>query len=67
MKSRRIVDLAFGVFLVALAGAILVLADPSALVGSVAAALVVGGLGVEAVFSAIRDRRSLLARIGPPP
>lgn len=67
MKSPQIVDLVFGVFLIVLAVAILALSDPSTRFGSVAAALVVGGLGAEAVFSAIRGKRSLLARIGPLP
>lgn len=31
------------------------------------AALVVGGLGVDAIYSAIRGRRSLISRIGPLP
>ena len=31
------------------------------------AALVVGGLGIDAIYSAIRGRRSLISRIGPLP
>lgn len=67
MKSPQIVDLVFGVSMAALAVAILVLAEPTNLVGSIAAALVIGGLGVEAVVSAFRGKRSLLARVGPLP
>jgi glycerol uptake facilitator-like aquaporin len=63
----RIVDLLFGTFLVVLAIAIVIWSDQSNFAGSVVAALVVGGLGVEAVFSAARGKRSLLARIGPLP
>jgi len=31
------------------------------------AAVAVGGLGIDAIFSAIRGRRSLMSRIGPLP
>jgi hypothetical protein len=65
--SRRIIDLLFGTFLAVLAAAILVWSDQSSVAGSIVAALVVGGLGIEAIISAMRGKRSLLARIGPLP
>ncbi len=66
-RSSRLVDLLCGVLFVVLAGAILALSDQPTTAGSILAALVVGGLGVEAIFSATRGKRSLLARIGPLP
>jgi len=66
-SSHRIVDLLFGTFLAVLAVAILVWSDQSSVAGSIVAALVVGGLGIEAIICAMRGKRSLLARIGPLP
>ncbi|MGH6623573.1 MAG: hypothetical protein ACREBN_06350 [Burkholderiaceae bacterium] len=57
----------FGVFFVAPAIAIMVMVDRSMIVGAVIAALIVGGLGVDALVSAARNRRSLMSRIGPLP
>jgi hypothetical protein len=65
--SSRLVDLLFGIFLAVLAAVILVLSDQSSFAGSIVAAGVVGGLGIEAMFSAMRGKRSFLARIGPLP
>ena len=65
--SRRIVDLCCGILFILLAAAIVVLSEQSTLIGSIVAAVVVGGLGIEATFSAWRGKRSLLARIGPLP
>ena len=31
------------------------------------AALIIGGLGIEAIYSAVKNRQSLLSRIGPLP
>lgn len=45
----------------------LLLAAPSTRPGSVVAALVVGGLGVETLMSVAYNRQSLLSRIGPLP
>ena len=66
-KTSRVGDALFGAFFVALAAAILVLAWSSSPVGAAIAALVLGFLGAEAIFSAVRGRRSLLSRIGPLP
>jgi hypothetical protein len=65
--SGRIVDLLYGILFLVLAVTILVLSEQLTLAGSIAAALVIGGVGVEAMFSAWRGKRSLLARIGPLP
>lgn len=65
--SNRVVTAVFGAFFVALAVAILVMVDRSMIVGAVIAALIVGGLGVDALVSAARNRRSLMSRIGPLP
>lgn len=40
---------------------------PEAGWGGIVAAIVVGGLGLDAVVAALRNRPSLLARIGPLP
>ena len=66
-KSGRLVTAVFGVFLVALAIVILVSVDGSMSFGAIAAALVVGLLGVDACVSAALNKRSLLERIGPLP
>lgn len=65
--SARIVDLLFGLLLAAIAVAILIWSEPSTLAGSLVAALILGGLGIESIYSAKRRRRSLVARIGPLP
>lgn len=56
-----------GVFFVGVAVAILVTSRNDLSVGAVLAAVVIGGLGIEAVLSAVRNRRCLLSRIGPLP
>ncbi|GEM_PF-2913521 len=66
-KSERIVTTIFGIFFVILAGVILVAAWESTPIGAVVVALIVGLLGAEAIVSAMRDRPSLLSRIGPLP
>ena len=67
MSPYRIVTAIFGVFFVALALLILATAWESAPVGAFIVALVVSFLGAEAIVSAVRDRSSLLSRIGPLP
>ena len=68
-KSRtpRVVTALFGVFLILLAVAILLLVDRSMIVGGVVAALAVGLLGVDACVSSVRDKPALVQRIGPLP
>jgi hypothetical protein len=65
--SSRIVDLLFGILFAVLGAAILVLSDQLTAVGSIMAAVVVGGLGIEAIIGAVCGKRSPLARIGPLP
>jgi ABC-type thiamin/hydroxymethylpyrimidine transport system permease subunit len=62
--GNRIVEIAFGVFFISLSAAIFFYSDNGM---AYLAALFVGGLGAEVIFSAIRGRRSLLSRIGPLP
>jgi len=66
-KAPRVVTAAFGACLVVLAIVILLSVDQSMLVGAIVAALVIGLLGVDACISALRDKPSLLHRIGPLP
>jgi len=66
-KFSRAVTAIFGVFFVVLALLILVAAWESTPTGAAIASLVVGFLGAEAILSAVRDRASLLSRIGPLP
>ncbi|MCG9890708.1 MAG: hypothetical protein MH252_06510 [Thermosynechococcaceae cyanobacterium MS004] len=64
---NRWVESAFGLLFVGTGIAMLLLAAPSTRPGSVVAALVVGGLGVETLMSVAYNRQSLLSRIGPLP
>lgn len=65
--ARRKVEAAFGAFFVALAIAILATSDRPIPLGAIAAAAIVGFLGLDAIVGAVRGRRSLLSRIGPLP
>jgi hypothetical protein len=56
-----------GLLFIVLAIAILATADGDRKLGATLAAVVVGGLGVDAMVSAARNRLSILARIGPLP
>lgn len=69
MRSRpyRGVTATFGLVFIALAVVILFTADRQHRIGAFGAAFIVGGLGVDAVVSAARNRLSILARIGPLP
>lgn len=66
-KTRRLVGVAFGIFFVAVAVAVVATSDASTRVGAVAAALVLGALGLDLIVSARRRTRSWLSRIGPLP
>ncbi|QUS61479.1 hypothetical protein IQE94_05040 [Synechocystis sp. PCC 7339] len=57
----------FGLFFLALAIAILVLSTPANRMGSLFAAFIIGGLGIDELISLRLQRRSLLSRIGPLP
>lgn len=64
---NRIVTTVFGLLFIGVAGAIVLYPDGALHTGAVVAAVLIGGLGVEALVSALRDRPSLLSRIGPLP
>lgn len=66
-QTRRVVGALFGIFFIGIALAILATIDDSNLLGPLAAAVVVGGLGIDLLVSSLRGRRSLLSRIGPLP
>ena len=59
------VTFAFGTLFVACAVAIFIVSELSP--GVWIAGIVIGGLGLDAIISALRSRKSLLARIGPLP
>ena len=64
---ERIAAVVIGAFFVGIALAILASFVRDLSVGPVLAAVVIGGLGIEALLSAARRRRCLLSRIGPLP
>ncbi|MBU1360096.1 MAG: hypothetical protein KKC79_20750 [Gammaproteobacteria bacterium] len=66
-RGYRRVTVLMGLFFMGLAATVLVLADDETLLGSAVAALVLVLLGLDAVVSALRGRRSLLSRIGALP
>ncbi len=66
-KTYRWVTAMVGLLFVSIAIIIIYTADSSNRVGAYGAALAVGGLGLDAMISAARDRSSLLSRIGPMP
>lgn len=63
----RWVDVAIGLLLVGCSIASVVASADDLRPGAVIAALVIGGLGLDALVSALRRRRSLVSRIGPLP
>ncbi len=65
-RLDRFIALLFGLVFCGIALAIVLLAQPLS-TGPVIAAVVLGGLGLDAVVSAVRGTRSLLSRIGPLP
>lgn len=70
MSKRRVsrtVDAIVGTVFLLVAGAILLAAWQSTPLGAAIAAALVGGLGIEAIVSAVRSKGSLISRIGPLP
>lgn len=63
--AYRLITAAFGAFFTICAIALFLLSDRT--IVPLLAAAVIGLLGVEAIVSAYRCRRSLLSRIGPLP
>ena len=66
-KTNRMITGGFGVLFIVVAVMIAVLSSPPMHLGAVLTALVIGVLGLDALISAIRGKRSLLSRIGPLP
>jgi hypothetical protein len=66
-RFGRWLDLGMGLLFVVIACVIVGAPDAAPGVGHWIAALVVGGLGVDALLAAARNRRSLLSRVGPLP
>jgi len=64
---ERVAAALIGALFVGIALAILVSFVHDLSAGPVLAAVVIGGLGIEALLSAARNRRCLLSRIGPLP
>ena len=64
---ERVAAALIGALFVGIALAILASSLHDLSAGPVLAAVVIGGLGLEAVLSAARNRRCLLSRIGPLP
>ena len=66
-RSGRWVTAAFGLLFVGIAIAIVYTSANDYPIGAFLTAAVVGLLGVDALISAARNRRSFLSRIGPLP
>lgn len=66
-RTHRRVTAAFGIFLMAVALLIVAVSEPSNRLPGLLVALVLAALGVDALLSALRGRRSLVSRIGPLP
>ncbi len=66
-KQELVIRSFFGLFFLALAIAILLLSTPATRMGSLFAAFIIGGLGIDELVSLLLQRRSLLSRIGPLP
>lgn len=66
-KSHRAITSAFGLFFIGVAILIALTSDESTRLAALLLAMLIGGLGLEALISAIRSKRSLLSRIGPLP
>jgi hypothetical protein len=64
---ERVAAVLIGALFVGIALAILASFMHDLSVGPLLAAVVIGGLGIEALLSAARHRRCLLSRIGPLP
>jgi fucose permease len=63
-RVTKWITVSFGLLFVAIAAAIFVTADRPLRFSVYAAALVIGGLGLDALLSALRNKPALLLRIG---
>lgn len=66
-NSERWVAGAVGVLFIGIAMAIVYASAGDYTFVVIVTAIVIGGLGVDALLSAVRNRRSILSRIGPLP
>jgi hypothetical protein len=66
-RLDRIVTSAFGLLLLGLAIAIILLTEGGMSTGPLLVSAVLAALGLDALISVARNRRSLLSRIGPLP
>jgi hypothetical protein len=66
-NAERWATAVVGLLFVGIAIAIVCLLAADLSFGSLAVAAVIGGLGIDALLSAARKRRSILSRIGPLP
>lgn len=66
-NSERWIAGAVGILFIGIAAAIVHTSAGDYTFGVIATALAVGGLGVDSLIGAVRNRRSLLSRIGPLP
>lgn len=64
---HRVIGILFGAIFVALALLVVFASEAGTRLGSIAVALVLGGLGLDLILSTLRRKRSLLSRIGPLP
>jgi hypothetical protein len=66
-RTHRVVTAAFGLLFLTLGLLIVVTSETPTSPGPLLAAMLVGGLGLDALINAIRNKPSLLSRIGPLP
>lgn len=66
-RRSRVADAIVGTVFFVLAVAILSAAWQFTPLGAAIAAALVGGLGIEAIVSAVRSKESIISRIGPLP
>jgi hypothetical protein len=66
-RLDRIVTSAFGLLLIGVAATILLLAEEGLSAGPLLVSAVLAALGLDALISVVRNRPSLLSRIGPLP
>ena len=64
---ERIAAAVIGTLFTGIAVAIVVYSAHDLSVGALVASVVIGALGIEALVSAMRNRRCLISRIGPMP
>lgn len=66
-RTRKTIGIMFGLLFIGIGVAIVVLAEPRTRPGSFLAAVLLAALGLDQVVASVRERASLLERIGPLP